>query len=54
MKLKLLAAAVALSFAPSLALAYECGWSHSTSASACGAGQTYDSATGTCVDAPSA
>lgn len=52
MKIKLLFAALALSLAPSFALAYECGgFSHT--ASACAAGQSYDAATGTCVNATS-
>jgi len=42
-------AAAVLALAPALASA-ECGWDHKINASQCGEGQTFDTATGTCVD----
>ncbi|ARE38482.1 hypothetical protein RGUI_0341 [Rhodovulum sp. P5] len=39
-----------LALAPTLALAEGCGWEKKMNASQCGQGQTYDTASGTCVD----
>ncbi|MBL3570441.1 MULTISPECIES: hypothetical protein [Rhodovulum] len=42
-------AAAALALVPALASA-ECGWEKRINANTCGEGQTFDTATGTCVD----
>jgi len=48
MTIKTLLAALALILSPALTLADGCGWEKS--AQQCGEGQTFDPATGTCVD----
>ena len=49
MKIKTIAAALALTIAPTLAFAEGCNWGKSQQAMTCGAGTTYDADTGKCV-----
>jgi len=50
MTYKTILTATLLALAPTLVLADGCGWEKKINANQCGEGQTYDSASGTCVD----
>lgn len=49
MTFKTILSAAVLALAPTI-VAAECGWEKRMNASQCGDGQTYDTASGTCVD----
>ncbi|MGB8622468.1 MAG: hypothetical protein WCD16_06595 [Paracoccaceae bacterium] len=49
MTFKTVFAALILALTPALAMA-ECGWKHQINANQCAEGQTFDAATGTCVE----
>lgn len=50
MTFKTIVTAGLLALAPTLALAEGCGWEKRINANQCAEGQTFDSASGTCVD----
>lgn len=50
MTLKTVLSAAVLTLAPTLALADGCGWEKKMNANQCADGQTFDTASGTCVD----
>lgn len=50
MTIKTILSAAVLALAPTLVLAKDCGWEKRMNANQCAEGQTFDAASGTCVD----